>query len=359
MTDREPTGEQASGRERTRRICFVLDSAHMAFDRRPMIGGAQVQVRTVAEELAARGYTVSVASGEAFEHARIRSLSCRHLWRSWRRTRPEVVVATIATRTSIKAAVVARLLGIDCVYRLSNTGESELQIDRDGGGDPLKRLIFYLMLRFLATKIWCQHSVQQANLARRGLGSKLFVAANLAPDRRLPASERRTVLWIGRYDGVKRPELFPRIAGRLPGRQCVMIIPGAPPAFYESVSGLENLRLLDYVAPEELPAYYARARVLVNTSRSEGLPNTFIEAACQGTPIVTTRVDPGDYFARYGHGLVIEDEAALASTIEQLFIEPAAHDQLSRNARRYFEEVHEIERHGSQLIRQLFPERAP
>ncbi len=365
--------DKAPGQERPRRICFVLESAHMAFDHRPMIGGAEMQVRILAEELVARGHEVSIASSEGFEHARIRSLSCRRLWRSWRRQRPQVVVATIATRTSIKTAIVCRLLGLDCVYRLSNTGESEMQIDRDGGRDPLRQQIFYLTLKHLVTKIWCQHTVQQANLARRGLGDKTFVAANLSPDRRLPEEarqtvkretvkretvKRQTVLWIGRFDGVKRPELFPQIARRLPERRCVMIVPGAPPSFRESVADLENLRLIDYVPPEELPAHYARARVLVNTSRSEGLPNTFVEAACQGTPVVATAVDPGGFFARFHHGLVIGDLDPLARKIEQLFTEPDVHAELSRNARHYFEQAHEIDSNWAGLMSLLFPEPA-
>ncbi len=350
MQDKPP------GQGRPRRICFVLESAHMAFDRHPRIGGAEMQVRILAEELAARGHEVSIASRESFEHVGIRSLSSLHLWRSWRLNRPEVVVTTIATRTSVKAAVVCRWLGIDCVYRLSNTGESEMQIDRTGGKAPVRRRVFYLTLRYLVTRIWCQHTVQQANLERRGLGGKTFVAANLAPDRQLPQTERELVLWIGRYDQIKRPELFPRIARQLPERRCVMIVPGAPSSFRESVAGLENLHLIDYLPPEELPAYYARARVLVNTSRSEGMPNTFVEASCQGTPIVSMTVDPGDFFARFHHGVVIGDLDLLGQKIEELFTTPAVYSELSRNARRYFEQTHELKNNWPGLMQRLFPE---
>ena len=341
MRDEAP--DQA--RSRPQRICFVLETAHLAFDRRPRVGGAEIQVRIVAEKLAALGHEVYVASGEAFEHPRIRTLDSRRLLRALRRTWPEVVVATVATKTSIKAGLVSRLLGIDFLYRLSHDCESRLEIDRETSGDPLRRLLFRLMLELLTKSIWCQHEGQKANLEARGLAGKLFVAANVSPDRRLAnPAPRETVLWVGRYFNVKRPGLFVRVARRLPGRRCVMIVPGAPATFRRSLGEVENLDLIDYVPPEELPAHYAAARVLVNTSSSEGLPNTFIEAACQGTPIVAIGVDPGGLFARFGHGQVIADPAAAARRIDELFANAEDFERLSANARRYFEEVHEIER---------------
>ena len=66
------------------RICFVLESAHLAFTGERMIGGAEIQIRTVGERFADLGHEVWVASGHRFEHPRIGSLTTGGLWRGLR-----------------------------------------------------------------------------------------------------------------------------------------------------------------------------------------------------------------------------------------------------------------------------------
>jgi glycosyltransferase involved in cell wall biosynthesis len=320
-----------------------------------MIGGAEIQIRTVGERLAGLGHEVWVASRHRFEHPQIGSLTTARLWRGLRALRPDLVVATVAMRTSIKAAVLCRLLGLGFIYRLATTEESRYRIGSIAGGGPLSRLAMYVMLRYLTTRIWCQHEVQMRNFERRGLGKRAFVAVNLVPDRRRPAAGgvRDTVLWIGRYHANKQPRRFVDLADRLSRRQCLMICPGIPDDFRAEAETRPNLRVVDYLPPEELTPHYARSRVLVSTSDVEGSPHTFIEAACQGTPVFATALDPGGFFERYGYGRVIADPERLAREIDRLFEDDGRFAELSANARRYFEEVHDLERHFGHLQRSL------
>ena len=108
--------------------------------------------------------------------------------------------------------------------------------------------------------------------------------------------------------------------------------------------------MLDYVPQGERAAYYARARVLINTSTTEGLPVTFIVAACQGTPILTSNLDPAGFFERYGHGLVLGEPRHIATKIEELFDNELEIIELSARARRYFEEVHYLGRNLPRLV---------
>ncbi len=347
--------QQSSAAGSGRRICFVLDSAYLAFTGDSMIGGAEVQIRTLGERLITLGHEVWVASGQPFEHPRIGSLTTDRLWNALRTLRPDLVVATVAMRTSVKAAFFCRLLGLDFIYRLATTKESRYRLGTVSGGGPLSRLAVYLMLHYLTPRIWCQHEIQQRNFERRGLGHKTFVAVNLVPDRRLPTGDgdRDTVLWIGRYDANKQPLHFVELARHLPGRRCLMICPGVGDELRAAAAEIENLHIIDYVPPEELAPHYARARVLVSTSVVEGSPNTFIEAACQGTPIFATELDPGGYFERWSHGQVIADRKRLTTEIETLFDDETHFAELSAKARRYFEEIHELERNFDHLRRSL------
>lgn len=349
-----------------RRICFVLETAHQAFTGERMIGGAETQIRTVGECLVERGHGVWVASARPFEHPTIGSLTTDRLWSGLRALRPDLVVATVAMRRTVEAAVVSRLLGLEFVYRVASTEESRYRITKPSGGDPLSRLALYLMLHHLTARIWCQHDEQQRNFEHRRLGHKAFVAFNLVPDRRVPGirdgardtdprapDPRDTVLWVGRFDVIKGPDLFLDLARRLTERRCLMICPGVTDAFRAAAATLDHVEILDYVPPEELAPHYARARVLVNTSSREGSPNTFIEAACQGTPVVTAGLDPGGFFARFGFGRAAEGIDAMVDAVEALFDDPEHFTDLSTRARRYFEEVHDLDRQFPRLERQL------
>ena len=47
-----------------KRICFVLDSAHLAFDdsRKRTVGGSELQVKTISEKFASLGYKYLLAA---------------------------------------------------------------------------------------------------------------------------------------------------------------------------------------------------------------------------------------------------------------------------------------------------------
>lgn len=85
---------------------------------------------------------------------------------------------------------------------------------------------------------------------------------------------------------------------------------------------------------EPLEALYAGCRVYVLASRVEGLPVTVCEAMAHGRPLVLSdipeNVEVGGSAARY---FKCGDVNALASTLEQLLEDPAARENLGREAR--------------------------
>ena len=56
-----------------------------------------------------------------------------------------------------------------------------------------------------------------------------------------------------------------------------------------------NVRIVERVPFEQMPAVYRRAKAYVSTGSSdfEGFPNVFIQAAASSVPILSLEVDPG------------------------------------------------------------------
>src|SRR3989344_9427614 len=229
------------------KICFVLDSAYLAFEEVGKIGGAELQIGFFAEKLASLGHTVTILSRKQPSHHQIEFRSSSHLLRSLRKARPDIVIATVATKTTIKAALVSRALGIPFVYRLAHDVEATLGTDRTSGGPLFERALFGLTLRHLTARIWCQHEGQREELASCGLGSKLFVVRNAFPLDKRAEKKRTTILWVGRCERWKRPELLVKLAKELPQCRFEMVCPGAEASLKKACAALPNITLSDYV----------------------------------------------------------------------------------------------------------------
>src|SRR5690606_40570488 len=83
------------------------------------------------------------------------------------------------------------------------------------------------------------------------------------------------------------------VAAQLPKRRFVMIggpLPGTA-AYYERIAAaaacVPNVRFLGALPHDEVNAYIARAKVLLNTSTVEGFPNTFLQAWARAVPVVS------------------------------------------------------------------------
>jgi len=147
------------------------------------------------------------------------------------------------------------------------------------------------------------------------------------------------VLWVGTLHVNKRPELLLELAQRLPQRRFVMIGgPGASRELYESIraraAGIANLEFKGFLPLAEVEPWFDRARVLVNTSLYEGMPNTFLQAWARGVPTTST-VDVGAPV-----NCVSSDIEQLSRNIEVLFEDPAA----GRKCKDYFERSHSCAR---------------
>lgn len=162
---------------------------------------------------------------------------------------------------------------------------------------------------------------QHAMLANYGMKSRVAKMLVQLPER---ASERNVdVLWVNNLRDFKRPDLLIALARMCPHLSFCMI-GGKQEGFaelYESVARevaeIPNLQFLGRVPYHAMSGHYARARVFVNTSDSEGFPNSYLQAWAHGTPTVAF-FDPDAMIARHKLGNAVTSIEEMAEKVSAI-----------------------------------------
>ena len=148
------------------------------------------------------------------------------------------------------------------------------------------------------------------------------------------------VLWVNNLRPFKRPDLFLDLAAKLSGLRMVMI--GGPCHGHEDLfeeirqraERISNLDFKGYVPYQEVNAYYARSRIFVNTSDSEGFPNSFLQSWVRGTPVFSF-FDPDGIIVRERMGGSPDGIEQMALEIQQLIPDHARLGELSAHVTQY------------------------
>jgi glycosyltransferase involved in cell wall biosynthesis len=329
------------------RLCFYSFNLVNLYRARPtgMVGGAEVQYRQIAQALAADHDIHVVTVPPAADDLAIPQGHTLHLvpdpkarplgrflrrsagfWRSFTK-------ADAACSFERGAGFATFLLALHCklhrrpfVYHWAS--DDDLHGRRMTEFPALRP--FFVWGRRMATAQVCQTEAQLAMLGPRER-RRAVVIPNLLdtsiPWRAGPGGDR--VLWVGSIKlQAKRPDLFLDLAAALPQRRFRMCgdlrgPAGFQAAFRKRLADLPNVEWVGFVERQDLPAHYATARCLVNTSDFEGFPNTFLEACASGVPCLSLNVDPNGILAQ-GAGRFLEgDPSALPAAVEELFQDAA------------------------------------
>jgi glycosyltransferase involved in cell wall biosynthesis len=146
----------------------------------------------------------------------------------------------------------------------------------------------------------------------------------------------------------KRPDLLIDIARRLPSVRFVAC--GGPTTFAtqeaytrDVVAKLQaqpNIDFLGKVSREKSLQAIADAALLLSTADVEGFPNTFLEAWCCGTPIVSLSADPDGVIKRQGLGSVVGDPERAAAEITRLLSSPQSRDEIAHRTQDHVATAH-------------------
>jgi glycosyltransferase involved in cell wall biosynthesis len=346
------------------RLCFVALWAWPVLARDPriaMAGGAEVQQAILARLFARHGYAVSMitldhgqAEGERVDgvtvhkafapRAGLPALRVLHprltaLWSALARADADIYYFRSVSMWLRLVTEFCRRRGRRAVY----AGASDKDFVADIGGQLRNPRDRWLYRRGLAAAdaIVAQNEFQRASCLEN-YGREAVVIPSCYEVPPTPPKTESTrgdlVLWVGMLEKNKRPELFLDAAARLPHRRFVMI--GGPRAgaqsFYEAIraraAALANVEMTGFLPLAQVEPWFDRARVLVNTSVYEGMPNTFLQAWARGVPTIAT--------VQAGAGIFCQTADEAAAQIERLFTDENHLRAQSRACRAQFDECH-------------------
>jgi glycosyltransferase involved in cell wall biosynthesis len=168
--------------------------------------------------------------------------------------------------------------------------------------------------------------------------------------REISKADEPTICFIGRWDRVKRPEIFLDLARKMPKVKFIAVGKGqlededaALRTKYAQYENIEMPGFIDQFASDGIQRILEKSWVLVNTSAKEALPNSFIEAAAHKCAIVSA-INPEGFTSKFGK--IVENdnyETALSNVLHN-----NAWEELGEKGYRYVRNVYERDRVISQ-----------
>jgi len=341
------------------RVCFVCPKAYPLLNPacQATFGGAEVELYLLGTELtkdpAFQVSFVTADYGQPPQETRnniaiFKSLTFREkplsgawkIWRAMKKTDADVYFLETASPGVPLAAAFCKWKKKAFVYRTASMLECNGQWIRD------KKILgkaFAWGLR-QSSAVITQNTKDQKNLLDT-LSVSSVVIPNGLPILPTDNLKKEYVLWAGRSEAVKGPRRFVELAKRLPQESFVMICqPATGDSDYENLKkeamAVQNLRFCGKVA--EIGGYFQKAKVLVNTSDSEGFPNTFVQAAAAGTAILSYVVNPDEFLTRYNCGLACSADFEKLKQGLAFLLENNRYIEIGQNGRRYAEQTHDI-----------------
>lgn len=354
-----------------RSICFVgLQNLPVLAPEyaRPGIGGAERQQTLLARALVRQGFDVSMVVHDYGQPERavwdgittfrayppkvgipvVRFVHPRWtgIWRAMRRANADIYYVSCCGMLIGEVSMFARWHGRKTIFRVANDSDCDPQLKRVTYARD--RWLYRYGLRhvdLILAQTVTQQSLLEANFGRT---SRVVPSLNDLGGQCLAREQRDIpVLWIANIRQQKRPDRLLELARCLPHVQFHMV--GGPvneqEGLFESIrqaaQQLPNVRFHGFVPYEQIAPLYERARLFVNTSESEGFPNTYMQAWARGTPVVGL-FDPDGIIARAGLGRAAATIDEMPSAITHLLDDEAAWQAASERCRAH------IARHGDE-----------
>lgn len=242
-------------------------------------------------------------------------------------------------------------LGMLAMFCKRHGGKLVFRVAHDFDCDPKNLLIQYWRDKKLyeyglrhADGILVQSEQQQQSMLNN-YGLPSVVAEMLVDTPVKQVGRTADVLWVNNLRQFKRPDLFLALAKRLPHLRFHMI-GGPQPGFsglFDAIRSeamqIPNLTFHGAVPYHHMDERYAGARVFVNTSDSEGFPNSYLQAWIRGTPVVAF-FDPDAVIAREGLGRAVSSLDEMADAVFALTEDQPTWSQTSQRCKAYMEDTH-------------------
>lgn len=355
-----------------KKICFVNNQGYSAF-KEESVGGTQLQLRNISRSLADKeNYEVSFITrtdeGDKLINgvhlldgiAEAERLSSKIFSTLKMIKKLKEVDADIyfSSNSNMEVGVVGLYCSLFDKKHVTRTVH-KMQMDRESIlSRGLKGIVNHLGLR-QADLIFVQCRDHE-NKLKDWFDPNTAILRNSFDIGQRKNSFYEHILWVGRRVDWKNPELFLDLAETFDSEKYVMICPktGDNHELHERIeeraAGIENLELIERVPRDEIQEYFDRAKIFVNTSDSEGFPNTFVEAGIGSTPILSYRVNPDNFIEEWECGYSADgNNCKLKIYLRQLIENDEDRRKKGKNCRIYVECNHDIDENIDKITTEI------
>lgn len=344
-------------------ICFVSMGSYpfLTGEDKGYVGGAELQLVNLARELAKRGYTISfvMSGGESKKNMKIDGINILNaysdkgdisklkkfynFWSKLKEADADYYVFKLGIPPLIPLfGVVHRKTTVKIMASNNEALKKDLI-----KGKMMNKIKNTLNIK-LSDIVVSQNDFQKEKLKENfGVESvKISNSIKTIPTEDIEKSDEY-VLWVGTLRYVKQPELFLDLAEKFPETKFVMIGgKGESQELFEKIKtrakDIDNLDFKGFVPYDQIYDYYKDAMFLVNTSKLEGFPNTFLEAWMFEKAVVSLNVDPDEIICRYELGFHSKSLSQMFKDMTKLIKNKKLRDRLGSKCRNYVENNHDI-----------------
>ncbi|MDD3178583.1 MAG: glycosyltransferase family 4 protein [Candidatus ainarchaeum sp.] len=203
----------------------------------------------------------------------------------------DVVVFFALSRFSPIYFYLAKLYNKKIVYFISSNSDVGLFLKESSFYYRyVPKLVFPCVDLFI-----CQTEIQEKKLNK--YNHPIYRVPNPIDVQKSNYKNENFVLWVGRNHKVKGLDILEKIIEELP--EIKFKIVGIT---NKDIAIHKNCEILGRVAPQKMQDYFNLASIYINTSYSEGYPNTTLEALSNKTPVISYSANPDYLLEKSGGG---------------------------------------------------------
>ncbi len=347
------------------KICFFSPAIYPLFAKTEDIhGGAELQTYFLAKGLSKNNqFSISVITGNYKQKKKqnidniliIRSFKMRmndnillkfikslNYFAQLLFLNPDTIFTTAAHATVGITGFYAKLFNKKHLHRTAHSDDVDLTwIEKNGIAGK-----FYKYGLENAHQLITQTKEHQL-LLKKHHKKEAIIFRNIFDVKNIDVKKDGYILWVSRFANWKRPQLFLNLAKKIASNQFVMICPTFNYnnkdwlEFRQKARLIKNLKFIDQVPFSQIQSYFNKANIFINTSETEGFPNTFLQAAAGKTPIISLNINPDNFIQNYNCGYFANDNfETLLQHTKQLINAKTEQKEKGKNAFLYLSNHH-------------------
>lgn len=343
------------------KVCIISEAAY-PYLKGGSSGGAELQMSLLAKYLVNRGHEVSLIhfgkSDSFYEKIENINVFCPYNYKNsgYNHFLPKNLFKYLSLLKKIDADVYIQrsgplttpIIGLSKkLFIFSASSDSNVSSMKIKSLKELKNIVHTITIK-TSSCVFCQTNNQE-KLLLQNYNKKGKVIKNLyLPSNYISVKNPQQILWVGRLIKSKNPEKYLDLAEKLPNYHFKMICglsPGNDNYFKEikeKSKQVENLEFLGSVPREKIDKHYSESYFLINTSSSEGFPNTFLEAWANKVPVISLNFDPDCIIHKNRLGLNCNNFNELIENTQKMIKNNSLREEMGINGFNYVSREHSI-----------------